>query len=491
MNRFHAAALPGWLKAPLPGRSKAALAAAALLLICCSCYSQKAPPLDRPIDYKAYPIEKQVVVWKNPDSTRAAFQKWLNILRATRPQLLTLSICPNCDNDLILLFDPGKLDVDLQSDVVGAPGGSGNPSGLGGGNGPALFSPNFDLNIRDSSYPQIVKTPDKPRFDLQFPVVRPDRTAGKVIVAVFDSGLKPAGHSVLATAARTCLRTTANNRQGWNFVANNANTNDDLADQHGTEVTKMIMDQVQPGSEQVTILPVKLFDANGKGNFFNILCGVAYAAGAGAKIINGSFGFYHYADTLAGRKAENMMEHYLARYLGKYGMILVAAAGNEDPAEDATFIRMTGATQKEARSLDSNRFYPAYFAKTHRNIISVTTVSRPPGLASPRQNSSAQSVDVGVDCDAVMGQFYVFYDRLAPFTQVADGFLMSTITGSSFAAPVVTGRIAAHYGQLRSTTDKQQILKQLTEIPGPPPDPLLLPDPHFINVIVGGLIAPK
>ena len=79
---------------------------------------------------------------------------------------------------------------------------------------------------------------------------------------------------------------------------------------------------------------------------------------------------------------------------------------------------------------------------------------------------------------------YVFID---PLIQPKNGGI-PTITGSSFAAPVVTGRIAAFYSRLTNKTDKHSIIPEMnTMFNG---RILLSKDTLLADSIVRGYLAP-
>jgi len=491
--KYSAAAGFAWPKMVLPG----------LLIILLSISCQPKHPHNSWIpdgwgyhspNDSAYPINNQVVVWKNPDSTEDAFQGWLISLKRERPNVRALAVCANCDADMLLLYDPDQspssLPSYLQSQTVGSNGNSPNPGGPSGGNGPVLFCSNLNLNLRELS-PDPVTTSTV--VDTSWLV--PGTGAG-LTIAVFDSGLDSIPGSEITNLGQTCLLTgDASSQNGWNFVYNNSNTRDDIQDLHGTRVTKLIIDQIRRyRGDNINILPVKIFDSTGKGSLYGILCAVAYAANAGAKIINASFGFYHYADadTSGAFQQENLMHAYLSHYLAKNSMLLVAAAGNDNLEEDTTFAKVTGWTSDTTlRELDTNRFYPAYFALTDTNIISVTTVSPQTHSPSrcPLENFSPKSVDVGVNCDTIY-QGYDFFDPLQVYTTRRGLYRTKTITGSSFATPIVTGRIAAFYSHLSSKTNKQSIIGQLNRIRVPAGTPPALKIGSFTQFILNGEIAP-
>lgn len=464
----------------------------AMLLLCisCNCHHQSwvgHPGYQVPND-SLYALKNQVIVWKNPKYSEEEFQKWLTDLKKQRPSVQALAVCSHCDSDMLLLYDTSLLPY-LQNQTVGGNGGSvgGGPTGS---SGPTLFCGNYRLNARDSGNSRIEIRKRFPSI-INLPWLKPKKN-GALIVAVFDTGLDTAGDGSIATVPNTCfdIPPGASSNHGWNFCYNNSNTFDDMPDKHGTKVTKMIMDQVQLyGGPNVNILPVKIFDSTGKGTLFGMLCSIAYASGAGAKIINASFGFYHCedADTTNTVKIEHLMDAFLGKYLNSTGMLLVAAAGNDDPREDSIYHQLTGGTAY--RDLDSNRFYPAWFSRTHSNVIAVTTVSEKTQKPSPMENMSMTTVDAGANCDTVAPDgTYVFYDPMTPPSTGGGGYTIYTVTGSSFATPIVTGRIAALYNTLTSKTDKHIILPAMnTTTSG---RTVLTKDKALTGAVTDGEVAP-
>lgn len=84
---------------------------------------------------------------------------------------------------------------------------------------------------------------------------------------------------------------------GWDFV-NQDNDPFDEGYGHGTRITNIIKETMQANNVNFQILPVKVFDANGQGSFFDILCGFKYATNnPDVDIVNMSFGWYdnHFA----------------------------------------------------------------------------------------------------------------------------------------------------------------------------------------------------
>lgn len=414
---------------------------------------------------------RQIIIWKNPDASDQAFQTWLNGFKASIRQkgpIEDSSFCSSCDSSLLLLSGPGP-SILIQQSTAGGNGGSGTGSGVSGGNGPGYYCANFDLNLSDKAQS------DTPLAKLPLPQVPPPvpTSGATVLVAVFDTGLWPGGIRYITKGVNTCIANQQSTK-GWNFVANNSDFWDDHPELHGSKVTRFIMDQVNKyGSGQVSILPVKVFDSAGKGNLFNILCALAYATNAKVNIIQASFGFYTYSDTnwIYARAAVTLFSKYIEHYINDNGILMVAAAGNDNTDEDASYLKQIGVPNANPRNLDSNKFYPACFSAYNKNIITVTTVGSSPASVSPLQNHSKRKVDIGVYCDTIINGLYAFADPLPllapkgsnPTTATGAPAGGPTATGSSFAAPIVTGKICAFYQNIPKSlwSDKYAIFNFL------------------------------
>lgn len=112
---------------------------------------------------------------------------------------------------------------------------------------------------------------------------------------------------------------------GWDFVNQDNNPFDDYG--HGTVITSLIYDKLTEQDVDFQILPVKAFDKNGKGTYFDILCGFRYAATKeDVDIINMSFGWYHNDYDLLHRFVEESEDK----------VMLVSSAGNKMQNNDQT-----------------------------------------------------------------------------------------------------------------------------------------------------------
>jgi len=434
-----------------------------LFFKCCRCCRPQ-------VRIKKYPDE--ILVFRNPDSPYSAFKASLDHLKAEIAKsgdITDSEYCPTCDSDLVLLKGPG-VQIHIQQAGSGGTGG-GTTGGPGGGNA-GYYCANLAITSLDTGKNEVTDTlhlEDTPR--ILNPRWKPSRlTNSPVTVAVLDTGLDSTDidKTFVGNFTQTCPGFTG--QRGWNFIANNSNTYDDHPHRHGTKVTRLILNQVLhyqglPSSRAgaVNILPVKVFDTSGLSSLYKILCGVSYAASSGAKIINASFGYYDYTDTTFSRYADTIVQKYLAHYLRSRNILMIACAGNAIHYDDSVYRKAIAVPGANPRNLDSNKFYPASFVRDslRDNLLVVTTIYAKDHSISPLQNFSPGVVDVGVNCDAIIhkpdGDLYVFLD---PIQNIINN-RFPAVTGSSFATPIVTGKIAAHYSTLvgAGTVNKEAILK--------------------------------
>ncbi len=377
----------------------------------------------------------QVVIWLKSGISRDSLKRWLSQHGAS--MTLDTSFCSVCDSTLLLLKGNNILSL-----IQTARGGSQSSAQTkpSGDDGPFYYSANFPMDFNDRP------NRDQQQVKAEEPLQQKSPGGKAIVVAVFDTGVKKDSidsRFFYQSSKTSCLGPDANN--GYNFANGNKNWDDDYGSLHGTVVTKFIVDQVtQYGLNNVSILPVKTHSASGEGKLFDILCGFAYAKERGANIINASFGYYAprmYMDE-AGKVVPDssgwLLENYIETYLTKNNILLVAAAGNEDQSGYEASIFPTS-NLAALRNLDYICFYPASLSTKLGNVIAVTTVHN--GLVSVNQNFSPKVVNIGVSSDIEMGSTFYFYN---PFVHIR------TVTGSSFAAPIVTGKICANYDRIQS-----------------------------------------
>lgn len=170
-------------------------------------------------------------------------------------------------------------------------------------------------------------SPTDPRFDEQWALYKVgatcawERTTGSadVIVAVVDSGVDPT-HPDLAARLRS---------DGYDFVDNDDDPRDENG--HGTHVAGIIAailnnnEGIVGLAPNVTILPVRVMNARGKGSDRAIARGIRFAADRGAKVINLSLGA---TLTLSANEPSALVNEAII-YAQQQGALVVVAAGND------------------------------------------------------------------------------------------------------------------------------------------------------------------
>lgn len=212
-----------------------------------------------------------------------------------------------------------------------------------------------------------------------------------VTVAVLDTGIstRPA-------------RLAGKVLPGWNFIDNNADTDDvpamvdgrptgpDHAVGHGTAVAGMVA-VIAP---ETKLLPVKVLNAEGQGTLWGLVRGIQFAVARGARVVNIS---------LSTPVRSKLLDQVL-RDARAAGALVVAAAGNENSSEPR---------------------YPA---------------------ASPHVLGVAALTSDNIK--AAFSNFGPSVDVSAPGVDVITTFWDGTFvmwSGTSFAAPIVSGQAALLY----------------------------------------------
>lgn len=415
---------------------------------------------DAPVAIKNKPLNydtNQVIVWRDPDA-EVDFRHLIDSIAAEKN--LTVTYCSNCDSDLALLTGDTALralKLVAQSPTGGSTGGGGTKSGG------FYWLVNYAMNTTDPFYRNDT-VHSKP--------VQPKVLAGApVVVGVLDSGVDTAylnshfSKYFNAAGSLSCMGSDAG--EGWNIADNNRNYKDEyhLPDGHGLVVADLVSEQVQmerarvPRNEETgpaMVLPVRIVNRADSLTLYSVLCGIAYAKKMGAKVINASFGYYSCGPDSAAILFGKYIHHYLTNEDPSKNIYLVCAAGNSDFEE-----KRDRCGNGFVMNLDNINFYPASFAAedTMPNVIAVTTVSIAGGQVSPKQNFSKHVVNIGVDAQAVSAGNYLFSNPAVDPQSTGN----NVVEGSSFATPVISGIIAAHYNNLsdRAKTDKKYLLKEL------------------------------
>ena len=224
-------------------------------------------------------------------------------------------------------------------------------------------------------------------------------TGKGVVVAVIDTGLD----------LKNDVLTHSIHPASWNFVANNANIQDDNG--HGTAIASIITSRPNEknpnalvgGAFDAELMVLKAMDASGRGSNANLVKAIDHAVKHGADVINLSLGSgaFDAATLKALERASDL------------GVIVTLAAGNASA---------------------NNPQYPAFYTKGMETAITVGSVYQDPDgslLWAPSSNRA--------------GDEQAFNYVNAPGVKVLAYGLNGAIqswTGTSFATPYVTAAIA-------------------------------------------------
>lgn len=408
----------------------------------------------------------QLVVWLKPGKTEADFKVWFDTAIKSKAQgqpVLVSKVCEGCDSSLKLLSGSGIMNY-IQGNT--AQGGKDSaPLPVQGEDGPVYHCLNFRAYLSN------------PQMSRAYPVKLPSTVsfASQKItkVAVLDTGLDTTGLKkyLFTGGGNSCIQGA---EYGWNFIKHNKDYYDDDPFKHGTTITRFIIDQVnQYMGNPVEILPVKTHNAFGESDLFTILCAMAYASKQKVNMINASFGFYLPRLELNPKYPIDpnvrLLREFVTYYLTNNNILLVAAAGNQDNLNERAAFDLHKLVvpaipyPSNPRDLDQVSFYPASLARdpAFPNVIAVTTVFN--GAVSPDQNFSPNVVDIGVIADTTL--------RDSTSRMMVDVFNNplyrgpGTVDGTSFATPIVTGKLCANYdrfsGILNPTFNKSVIWNNL------------------------------
>jgi len=216
---------------------------------------------------------------------------------------------------------------------------------------------------------------------------------------------------------------------GWNF----ADGNNDIDDRngHGTVIAGIIAARVGKGfgiagiNPWARIMPVKMMEMNGKGGSINLARAVLYAVDHGARVINLSVGGPHLTVT----------EQAALDYAAEQGVVVVVASGNQ--------------------GIDTADFSPAGL----RNVLTVAALG--PDLKRPSFSNWGSTIAIaapGVDILSLRARQtdLLAFDKpdYKPGTAVV-GERYYRVTGSSFAAPMVSGAASLLFSARPELTGEQ------------------------------------
>jgi hypothetical protein len=298
------------------------------------------------------------------------------------------------------------------------------------------------------------------------------RTEKPFIIAVMDTGIQPDLYPTIKGRFWVNPEETVETDRdrnglvgditGWNFVTNTNLPYD--SNGHGTLVTSLIHEQLRNNAwaaKNVRYMYLKTYNKHGKGTLFNNLCAMSYARQKGVKIINASWGFYS--------PQESALLGYFLQELKESDITFVAAAGNEDDELEQNWFGIVPSLFY--RNLGVNPFWPANYSLDHENVITVTTI-HPKANARiyPHSRDDYNGYEVCADQNLSndIVSVGVFNNRNGRFDfcdvlNITVPGNTDASSGSSFAAPVVTGKMVEKLGAAWSSGKREVLLSGLAQ----------------------------
>jgi hypothetical protein len=241
------------------------------------------------------------------------------------------------------------------------------------------------------------------------------------------------------------------------YINGNPLTNgfDDDDQKHGSAVTALsyeALETMNPGMHP-KVMVMKVLDKNRKGNSFASACALSYAFQNKVTIVNASLGYYD------DKAMDEILQHYIDTANAEKGKTpIIAAAGNTRGVHPKPICQ-------PGEPLDTNRlrpgrlFFPACATPTSNNLISVTSLSSETNSCA-YQNFSDLFVTVGVIANPG--------NNCCSFKVT---WLDNTnYEGSSFATPIVTGKIMGCLLTHPSSTTVRDCLDLFSPLPNPRPN---------------------
>lgn len=164
---------------------------------------------------------------------------------------------------------------------------------------------------------------------------------GRVNIAILDTGIDldhiDAGKLFMNPPGISC----GEGKSGWNFIDNSTDIQDDHTDVgHGTLVTNIITAGLNAKQIDYRILPLKVFDSNGKGTYWDIVCAMSFVqeiqerTGGAIKLVNASFGG---SMGILEEEHVSILKDYIDNINSQ--ALVVASAGNCHFNTDRQFLR--------------------------------------------------------------------------------------------------------------------------------------------------------
>ncbi len=213
-------------------------------------------------------------------------------IRIERPEVV-IEEC-DCGNMDLWIFEPSIEELEIEGVVNGLP--RRNPAGK-------VRNGDRSFNI---FLPEIVPFAPQGQSGNE-PPTGGDPFDPDIKIAIIDTGIDFYRESITSSTKNNLFERFSfgeclPDREGWNFLGEGDlnlpnSVNEDILDQngHGTYVTQIIIDELEAEGIDAQILPLKVFDGEGKGSYWDVLCAFAYVKNineneGNISIVNASFG---------------------------------------------------------------------------------------------------------------------------------------------------------------------------------------------------------
>jgi len=266
-------------------------------------------------------------------------------------------------------------------------------------------------------------------------IVRPISVNDSFILAIIDTGIDSALFEQPGIT-NILWQGTEPFPQNRNFVsaANRTSFLDDDREKHGSAVAAIAIECLQEQRIYPRLMILKAFDANRVSSNFSVSCAIKYAIIHNATLINASWGYYGQPQTVLLDYVRQAAFHHG----GKTPIPIIAAAGN-DTSQTHVFPNICSPQSNELNTIlgRSRWYFPACYGSTQDvpNIISVTGL-RDTLHQCYYQNFSAELISVGViNTNNENRMCCAYRPGYMPVDKIMEG--------SSFATPVITGKVMA------------------------------------------------
>jgi hypothetical protein len=259
--------------------------------------------------------------------------------------------------------------------------------------------------------------------------IQPIHFNDRAVIAILDSGIDT---TMFEEGFRTELLWNGAGGSKNMVVGQDINNYmDNFSVKHGTSVATIALTSYNKSgdtSELPKLMVVKVLNDEGAGSVFELCCGLKYASDNHATVINASLG---YASNGGDNNEDKVLQFYLQQ-CQLDSIPVIAAAGNSEEHRDPDLICAVNATNVNEIT-DRNQTLPAGYAvdENKYSVISVTGF-RKPGMPCYYQKYSGQFISIGVLNTATEANCCSF--KLPFFNQLVEG--------SSYATPVVAGKLA-------------------------------------------------